>query len=107
MKSDVPPMRPDIPAFLRKARPMQIEGQALAELVQLPRVCRLRKCRRSKLCLGSDLCCLTDHAGIGVRRWRAMPVRQRDAELTRRVEAKAAALSTHKANSALIRAAIQ
>lgn len=91
MKSDVQPTKPDIPAFLRKAKPQTIEGQALAELVGLPRICRLRKCRRAKACLGVDLSCLTDLAGVGVRRWRAIPVRRRDAELARRIEENALA----------------
>lgn len=80
----------DIPQFLRKPEPQVIEGQALAELVQLPRLCRNRKCRRAKLCLGPDLRCLTDHAGIGVLRWRGMEPRQREATLRQRVEAKVA-----------------
>ena len=58
--------------------------------MRLPQICCNRTCRRTKLCLGLDLRCLTDHAGIGVRRWRAREPRQREADLRRRVEEKAA-----------------
>ena len=77
-----------IPRFLRKPRPRQIEGQALAEMLHLPRICLLRRCRRARQCLGPDLRCHLDHARIAGERWRAHDPRMQERALQRRIETK-------------------
>ena len=84
-----------IPEFLLKEKPELIEGQALAELVGLPRHCINRKCRRSRQCLGTDVRCHLDQVPAGVWRWRALDPDWREAELQRRIREKAAQLARH------------
>ena len=47
-----------------EAQERELIDRLLASAAGLPRVCGLKRCRRRKRCLGSDLVCLRRHHGL-------------------------------------------
>lgn len=47
------------------------EKRLLASAMGLPRVCRVKKCRRRKRCFGLGVVCLDDHASLAKKRFRS------------------------------------
>ena len=72
------------PAWVLARSKQERGARALACVVDLPRICRLRKCRRSALCLGDEPRCLKEHAGLGASRWQAVQAREKAATRRRR-----------------------
>ena len=52
--------------------------------VGMPRVCRVRKCRQARLCLGLNAPCLAESEGLGKARFRALRAREAMAARRRR-----------------------
>jgi hypothetical protein len=48
-----------------------LERRLLASAMGLPRVCRVKKCRRRKRCFGLGIICLDEHAGLARKRFPA------------------------------------
>lgn len=73
------------PAWVLQESTHDRAGRALATIVQLPRLCRTRKCRRLKMCVGFPAGrCLKEHAGLGEARWQAVVQREDEARRRRK-----------------------